>query len=700
MSPPLKPNPSPQFACFLLPLWIAMAAVTTPFFSYLSSAALLSRRNPNSSSLVFGVSPFSISISTRPNSLALRCAAPLAASAFEFAVAPERNDEDDFRSSENLDISNLGISPEIVAALSRRGITELFPIQRAVLEPAMEGRDLIGRAITGSGKTLAFGIPILDKIIQHRGQRRQKPVPSALILTPTRELARQVQKELKETAPRLSSACLYGGIPITNHVRALGFGVDIAVGTPGRIIDLIERGALDLSEVKFVVLDEADQMLNVGFQEAVECILSYLPANRQCMLFSATMPSWIKELSRNYLRDPFVIDLKYAKGGKSIIFTQTKKGAEVLSRSMTGLIGSQALHGNMQQFQRDKTLSAFREGRFNVLVATDVAARGLDIPNVDLVIHFEIPNTPELFVHRSGRTGRAGKKGTAVLIFTESQRRDVRFIERDLGCKFEELPKIQGDVVNTPRFMDVKENLYGQDEDSSDGLFGNYRRSRGPNYGSAGEMRGSRSSTFRRSSGDFEGYENTRSRNHHKNPGTRQSHFSKPGTQFTSYGGFEDNYFTSNANASHTSRYRRKSMGPKYNFGSRSFASERDNHNHDEWESLVDGNSGISEDSADRSRNRPKNPGARHSHFTKPGSQFKSYDDFKGDYFTKKATASQTSFRGRSKSMDPKYNFGSASFASERNYHDGRKSFEAGNSDNSEDDFEKILESLGMLTSE
>ncbi|KMZ76233.1 DEAD-box ATP-dependent RNA helicase 53 [Zostera marina] len=397
-----------------------------------------------------------------------------------------------------LDISKLGISDHIVSSLSFRGITELFPIQRAVFEPAMEGRDMIGRAITGSGKTLAFGIPILDKIIQNQSQHRKKRVPSALVLAPTRELARQVQREFEESAPNLSSTCLYGGVPINTQIRSLRVGIDIAVGTPGRIIDLVERGALNLSEVKFVVLDEADQMLAVGFEEDVERILDYLPSKKQSMLFSATMPSWVKDLSKKYLKNPLVIDLvgnsdkklaesislfsiasnasgkqnllpvlisQYGKEGKTIIFTKTRKDAENLSQIMERVIGSKALHGNMHQTQRDRTIAAFSKGRFNVLVATDVAARGLDIPDVDLVIHFEMPNTSEIFVHRSGRTGRAGKKGTTVLMFTEGQRRDVRLIERDLRFKFEELPR--NDSRNQNDFVGRRGSSHSYNDESA-----------------------------------------------------------------------------------------------------------------------------------------------------------------------------------------------------------------------------------------
>ncbi|KAG1334640.1 DEAD-box ATP-dependent RNA helicase 53, mitochondrial [Cocos nucifera] len=466
-----------------------------------------------------------------------------------------------------LDISKLGISEQIVSALSRRGITELFPIQRAVLEPAMEGRDMVGRAITGSGKTLAFGIPILDNIIRHQSQHRRKQVPSALILAPTRELARQVQREFKASAPSLSSTCLYGGIPIMNQVRSLRLGMDVVVGTPGRIIDLVQRGALDLSEVKFVVLDEADQMLAIGFQEDVESILSYLPARKQCMLFSATMPSWVNVLSRKYLNNPLVIDLvadsdqklaegislysiattapnkhnllptlisRYAQGGKSIVFMKTKKDAESLSRSMARIIGSRALHGNMQQFQRDKTLAAFRNGQFNVLVATDVAARGLDIPNVDLVIHFEMPNTSEIFLHRSGRTGRAGRKGTAVLIFTRRQQQAVRTIERDLGCKFEELHGITDGVGSRIEYSDGEGSLYDK-HDSVEEKFRRRNHFSDHRYGKNGR--------YQVSNPSFRGYEGSRKNyfsGHSDSPHARQAQTRRK--QFLEYDDFQDDH--------------------------------------------------------------------------------------------------------------------------------------------------------------
>ncbi|KAJ1393319.1 RNA helicase, DEAD-box type, Q motif [Sesbania bispinosa] len=387
---------------------------------------------------------------------------------------------------DELDVSKLGLPSRLVDSLQNRGITHLFPIQRAVLVPALEGRDIIARAKTGTGKTLAFGIPIIKGLTEdeHAGShRRSGRLPRVLVLAPTRELAKQVEKEIKESAPYLNTVCVYGGVSYVTQQSALTRGVDVVVGTPGRIIDLINGNSLKLSEVQYLVLDEADQMLAVGFEEDVEVILEKLPAERQSMLFSATMPGWVKKLARKYLDNPLTIDLVgdeeeklaegiklyalsatatskrtilsdlitvYAKGGKTIVFTQTKRDADEVSLALTNSITSEALHGDISQHQRERTLNGFRQGKFTVLVATDVAARGLDIPNVDLIIHYELPNDPETFVHRSGRTGRAGKQGTAILMYTSSQRRTVRSLERDVGCKFE--------FVNAPAMEDVLES--------------------------------------------------------------------------------------------------------------------------------------------------------------------------------------------------------------------------------------------------
>ncbi|XP_042483521.1 DEAD-box ATP-dependent RNA helicase 53, mitochondrial-like isoform X2 [Macadamia integrifolia] len=439
---------------------------------------------------------------------------------------------------EGLEIAKLGIAPEIVSSLARRGITKLFPIQRAVLEPAMQGCDMIGRARTGTGKTLAFGIPIMDKIIQFNAKHGRGRNPLALVLAPTRELARQVEKEFHESAPNLDTLCVYGGVPISRQMNTLDYGVDVIVGTPGRIIDLLKRGSLVLSEVQFVVLDEADQMLAVGFDEDVEVILERLPQKRQSMMFSATMPNWIRKLTQKYLNDPLTIDLvgdsdqklaegitlysiasdmygkasiigplitEHAKGGKCIVFTQTKRDADRLAYAMGRSFRCEALHGDISQNQRERTLAGFREGSFNVLVATDVAARGLDIPNVDLVIHYELPNSSEIFVHRSGRTGRAGKKGSAILIYTDQQLRGVRMIERDVGSKFTELPRIaveaedrvmSSEMGGGGRFGSYGSSGSGRFSDSGFGRSGGYG---GSGFGRSGGYGGSgfdRSSSF------------------------------------------------------------------------------------------------------------------------------------------------------------------------------------------------------------
>ncbi|XP_068656484.1 DEAD-box ATP-dependent RNA helicase 53, mitochondrial-like [Aristolochia californica] len=428
-------------------------------------------------------------------------------------------------SDDGLEIAKLGIAEEIVSALAKKGITKLFPIQRAVLEPAMQGRDMICRAKTGTGKTLAFGIPIMDNIIRFNAKHGRGKNPLALVLAPTRELARQVEKEFKESASSLDTICVYGGVPINQQMSTLDYGVDVVVGTPGRVIDLIKRGALNLSEVQSLVLDEADQMLAVGFAEDVEIILKKLPSKRHSMMFSATMPSWIRNISRNYLKDPLTIDLvgendqklaegisllsitsdtygkpsilgplitKHANGGKCIVFTQTKRDADRLAYAMGRSYQCEPLHGDISQNQRERTLGGFRDGRFNILIATDVAARGLDIPNVDLVVHYELPSTSEIFVHRSGRTGRAGKKGTAILIYTDQQTRNVKVLEREVGCRFKELPKIAVEDGGRDMLADMGGRFGGgRMNDSGSGRYGggsSFGRS-GGGYGESGSGR-------------------------------------------------------------------------------------------------------------------------------------------------------------------------------------------------------------------
>ncbi|CAK8572614.1 unnamed protein product [Lathyrus sativus] len=468
-----------------------------------------------------------------------------------FALDDDSNDELNNLpvtvSADEVDISKLGFPSQLVTSLRRRGITNLFPIQRAVLLPALEGRDIIARARTGTGKTLAFGIPIIKGLTEN-GQstmRRSGRFPKVLVLAPTRELAKQVEKEIQESAPYLNTVCVYGGVSYDIQRNALSRGVDVVVGTPGRLIDLINGKTLKLSDIQYLVLDEADQMLAVGFEEDVELILENIPSKRQIMLFSATMPGWVKKLSRKHLSNPLTIDLvgdseeklaegiklyavsatvsskrrilyglinAYGKGGKTIVFTRTKRDADEISRSLSNSIASKALHGDISQYQREKTLNGFRQGRFSVLVATDVASRGLDIPNVDLIIHYELPDGPETFVHRSGRTGRAGKEGAAVVMYTDAQRRTVMSFERDIGSRFEfispppmqDLPEFstrQGvDTLDRDRSFprgsrDQRSYRTGGDDWSSGG-----RRSGGNDFLSGGRRSSGYSSTNRSSS--------------------------------------------------------------------------------------------------------------------------------------------------------------------------------------------------------
>ncbi|XP_021310607.1 DEAD-box ATP-dependent RNA helicase 53 isoform X2 [Sorghum bicolor] len=472
---------------------------------------------------------------------------------------------------------------------------------RAVLEPAMQGKDMIGRARTGTGKTLAFGIPIMDKILSHNEKNGNGRNPLAIVLAPTRELARQVEKEFRESAP-LDTLCVYGGVPINQQMRVLNYGVDIVVGTPGRIIDLLRRGVLNLSQIQFVVLDEADQMLAVGFDEDVEVIMEQLPQNRQSMLFSATMPSWIRKISNKYLNDPVIIDLvgdsdqklpegislysiasdnfgkqsilgplikEHANGGKCIVFTQTKRDADRLAYVMGRSYPCQALHGDISQNQRERTLSGFRDGRFNILVATDVAARGLDIPNVDLVVHYEIPNTSELFVHRSGRTARAGKKGSAILIYTYEQTRAVRVIEQDIGCRFTELPKMP--------VSDEAADMFNVTRDTRSRSAGS-RRTGGPfsreGYGGFGDHRSSSFGDFGGSSDRSGGFRDSGSRYRGGSGGLRRSSSELGRPSFSRsdrFGDFGDSDFSRRGNTdfgrsrssddSGSSRYGRGSSG-------------------------------------------------------------------------------------------------------------------------------------------
>ncbi|CAL6372807.1 unnamed protein product [Bathycoccus prasinos] len=410
-------------------------------------------------------------------------------------------------------INNFNLHPITVAALKKKGIETLFPIQVAALEPAQSGRDVVARAKTGTGKTLAFSLPIVEKFLREdeeesnrgdedgegtrrRGSRDKRP--RCIVLAPTRELAQQVEREIYSLAPSFETLTVYGGAPIGPQESKLRRGVDFVVGTPGRVMDLLNRGTLDLSRVQHVVLDEADQMLAVGFEEDVETILEDVPKNRQTFLFSATMPHWVKKLQQKFLVDQVNIDLVgedtgkinkdidlmscsvafpskcavlmdlvtvHAKGNKTIVFTQTKRDADEVTASLGKRVSTEVLHGDIAQAQRERTLQRFRQDKFSVLVATDVAARGLDVDNVDLVVHYELPNETESFVHRCGRTGRAGKKGTAIALHTDREFYRLRDIKRFTGADIREINPPSSSEVMAASAATAEHRIHAVDED-------------------------------------------------------------------------------------------------------------------------------------------------------------------------------------------------------------------------------------------
>ncbi|KAJ7970049.1 DEAD-box ATP-dependent RNA helicase [Quillaja saponaria] len=389
-------------------------------------------------------------------------------------------------------ISKFRISEPLRAKLKDKGIESLFPIQAMTFDTVLDGSDLVGRARTGQGKTLAFVLPILESLTNGPAKAARKTgygkAPSVIVLLPTRELAKQVHSdfEVYGGALGLTSCCLYGGAPYSAQEIKLRRGVDIVVGTPGRIKDHIERQNIDLSSLKFRVLDEADEMLRMGFVEDVELILGKVEdvSKVQTLLFSATLPDWVKKISTKFLkRDKKTADLVgnekmkasinvrhivlpcsrsarsqlipdiircYSSGGRTIIFTETKESASELA----GLLhGAKALHGDIQQSQREVTLSGFRSGKFLILVATNVAARGLDINDVQLIIQCEPPRDVEAYIHRSGRTGRAGNTGVAVMLY-DPRKSNVSMIERESGVKFEH--------ISAPQPADIAKAVGGE----------------------------------------------------------------------------------------------------------------------------------------------------------------------------------------------------------------------------------------------
>jgi ATP-dependent RNA helicase RhlE len=356
--------------------------------------------------------------------------------------------------------ASLGVSQPMQDRLTKLGILKPFPIQAKAVPLALAGRDIFGQAQTGSGKTLAFGIPIVEHI-RERGEG-----PSALVMVPTRELAAQVTQVLRDIGGDFKVMSAFGGTPVKQDVARLEQGIDVLVATPGRLADLYERRALHLDDVKILVLDEADRMLDLGFMYDMDWLIRRLPKERQTMLFSATLHPTVRQLARRYTTDPAQVEIEnphvtieeaehrfflvhgmdklevlftlLSGGQMTIIFTSTKRYAARLEEELRKRnVQVSALHGDMSQTSRTKALARFTDGRSKVLVASDVAARGLDVTGIEQVINYDPPEDPTNYLHRTGRTARAGASGLAVTLCTQQEKGHVEHMIKRLGLKQE-----------------------------------------------------------------------------------------------------------------------------------------------------------------------------------------------------------------------------------------------------------------------
>ncbi|XP_048715115.2 nucleolar RNA helicase 2 isoform X1 [Caretta caretta] len=378
--------------------------------------------------------------------------------------------------------SNFSISKETAELLKARGVKYLFSVQAKTFQPIYDGKDVIAQARTGTGKTFSFAVPLIEKLQGDTLERKRGRIPKVLVLAPTRELAIQVARDFKDVTKKLTVACFYGGTPYNGQIEHIKNGIDILVGTPGRIKDHLQNGKLDVSNVKHVVLDEVDQMLDMGFAEQVEEILAFAykkvmccfkdsEDNPQTLLFSATCPHWVYDVAKKYMKSRYeqfdligkktqktamtvehlaiechwsqraavigdVIQVYSGSHGRTIIFCETKKDASELALNASIKQDAQSLHGDIPQKQREITLKGFRNGTFEVLVATNVAARGLDIPEVDLVIQSSPPKDVDSYIHRSGRTGRAGRTGICICFYQRKEEDQLRHVEQKAGITF------------------------------------------------------------------------------------------------------------------------------------------------------------------------------------------------------------------------------------------------------------------------
>lgn len=360
------------------------------------------------------------------------------------------------------EFSTMGLPDQVLARLADMGLKDPTPIQARAIPHALNGEDVLGLAQTGTGKTAAFGVPLISRMLDY-GRKPAAHTVRGLVLAPTRELANQIAATLKaltEGTP-MKIGLVVGGVSINPQIQRISRGTDILVATPGRLLDILDRNALDLGSCDFLVLDEADQMLDLGFIHALRKISSLLPNERQTMLFSATMPKQMNEIANSYLNRPVRIEvtppgkpaakvtqsvhfiakaeklsllkelLTEHKDERTLVFGRTKHGMEKLMKVLekSGFAAA-AIHGNKSQGQRERALAAFKSGQIKVLVATDVAARGLDIPDVKYVYNYELPNVPDAYVHRIGRTARAGKDGQAVAFCSPDEMEELKAIQK------------------------------------------------------------------------------------------------------------------------------------------------------------------------------------------------------------------------------------------------------------------------------
>lgn len=355
----------------------------------------------------------------------------------------------------------LGVLPSLAGELAKRGITQPFPIQTLTIPDGLAGRDVCGKAKTGSGKTLAFGLPVLQRVAKARPKR-----PAAIALVPTRELALQVHDELEPLAAAngVSMLAIYGGSRMEAQIKALHAGVDFVIATPGRVIDLIRQGELSVADIDHVVVDEADRMADMGFLPQVEWILRHIEGKYQCLLFSATLDGVVGSLVNRYQTDPVFHEVESSQvtvdqmlhrflqvheldkvkvaaaiarnNDRTLIFVRTKRGADRLALLLEKEgVSAAAIHGDLRQNLRERALNDFSNGKLPVLVATDVAARGIHVDSVNVVIHFDIPEDHKAYLHRSGRTARAGSTGVAVSLLLWNQELEVKRIQTRIGVQ-------------------------------------------------------------------------------------------------------------------------------------------------------------------------------------------------------------------------------------------------------------------------